>query len=166
MNIKQLIFFLCVAAYAGATYATKQRHTYHFNKQSYSYTTAQTGINYNFEFDDYPVTNEREKLLAGQHVMQSIYRDKSIKRHYSEGYIRERARCFVFDSRFHTYTLCFLPNEFSSQKQERFWGFVTQMPNWKGLVTRFLFPAILAFSVFFFVTRKKPLKRNDTYDLK
>jgi hypothetical protein len=27
----------------------------------------------------------------------------------------------------HTYSLCFLPNDFNQNKKERFWGFVTQV---------------------------------------
>lgn len=83
-------------------------------------------------------------------MLQSVYKDSSINKTHSEAYIRERARCYVFDSNFYTYTLCFLPNDFSKGNEDRFWGFVTQMPNWKWLITRFLLPALLSFTLLFY----------------
>ncbi len=86
------------------------------------------------------------------------YKDSSINKTYSEHYIRERARCYVFDSSWHTYSLCFLPNDFSVKHKGRFWGFATQMPNWKWLVTRFFLPLGMIYGlVFYFSRRKKPV---------
>ncbi|MDD1632690.1 MAG: hypothetical protein LUP91_10865, partial [Methylococcaceae bacterium] len=81
--------------------------------------------------------------------------DPSIESNYSQHYIKERARCFVFDSTFYTYTVCFLPNEFSQINRDRFWGFVTQIPNWRWLVTRNLLPAALAFGLIYFISTKR-----------
>jgi len=121
--------------------------------QDFPYSVVQTGDNYTFKFASNPGSNS-EKLKAGYHLMQSIYEDTSIKTKYSEHYIKERARCYVFDSHFYTYSLCFLPNDFNKNKKDRFWGFVTQMPNWKWLITRFFLPALLAFGLFFYLGRR------------
>ena len=91
---------------------------------SYQYTVVQAGDNYNFKFNTAPMDNTT-KLKAGYHVLQSVYKDSSINKTYSEHYIRERARCYVFDSTMHAYSLCFLPNDFNQKKKDRFWGFVT-----------------------------------------
>ena len=126
--------------------------------ESYQYSVIQAGDNYNFKFHRSPVDNAT-KLRAGYHVLQSVYQDSSINKTHSENYIRERARCFVFDSRFHTYSLCFLPNDFSLKDKGRFWGFVTQVPNWKWLLTRFFFPVLLIYGLVFYIAkRQKKLK--------
>ena len=128
------------------------------SSESYQYSVIQAGDNYNFKFHSSPGDNSG-KLRAGYHVLQSVYQDSSINKTHSESYIRERARCFVFDSRFHTYSLCFLPNDFSLKDKGRFWGFVTQVPNWKWLVTRFFLPILLIYGLIFYIAkRKKKLK--------
>lgn len=101
-----------------------------------------------------------ENVKPDYHVLQSMYDDPIIETNYSQHYIKARARCFVFDSIFYTYTPCFLPNEFSQNNRDRFWGFTTQISNWRWLVTRNLLPAALGFGLFFFITtkRKKLLK--------
>ncbi|WP_428353273.1 hypothetical protein [Methyloprofundus sp.] len=126
--------------------------------ESYQYSVIQAGDNYNFKFTSSPIDNAT-KLKAGYHVLQSVYKDSSINKTHSESYIRERARCYVFDSNFHTYSLCFLPNDFNQNKKDRFWGFVTQVPNWKWLVTRFFLPLLLIYALIFYtVRRRKKLK--------
>ncbi|RLA25817.1 MAG: hypothetical protein DRQ62_01455 [Gammaproteobacteria bacterium] len=122
--------------------------------QSYQYTLVQAGDNYNFKFETAP-TETIVKLRAGYHVLQTIYKDSSINKTYSEHYIRERARCYVFDSSLHTYSLCFLPNDFSVKNKDRFWGFVTQVPNWKWLVTRFFLPVLLVYGLVFYISRRR-----------
>ena len=121
---------------------------------NYQYTVIQAGDNYNFKFHQSPPDNT-SKLRAGYHVLQSIYQDRSIYKTHSESYIRERARCFVFDSRFYTYSLCFLPNDFSVKDKGRFWGFVTQVPNWKWLITRFFLPVLLVYGLVFYINRRR-----------
>ena len=124
--------------------------------ESYQYSVIQAVDNYNFKFHRSPVDNAT-KLRAGYHVLQSIYQDSSINKTHSESYIRERARCFVFDSRFHTYSLCFLPNDFILKDKGRFWGFVTQVPNWKWLVTRFFLPVLLIYGLVFYIAKRKKI---------
>ncbi|MFA5920719.1 MAG: hypothetical protein WC856_05455 [Methylococcaceae bacterium] len=72
-----------------------------------------------------------EKLKTGYHVLQSMYGDHGIKTNYSQRYSKERSSGFVFDSTFYTYTVGFLPNEFSQNNRDRFWGFVPQIPTWR-----------------------------------
>lgn len=148
------VLFVLGTAYCASISAKSAEFEYVSAKESYQYSVTQTGENYTFKFEKNPDGNTA-KLKAGYHVLQSVYKDPSINKTYSESYIRERARCYVFDSNFHTYSLCFLPNEFSRKKKDRFWGFVTQMPNWKWLVTRFFLPVLLAFALLFYVTRRK-----------
>lgn len=114
------------------------------------YAVARTGDNYTFKFDQSPGDDATAKLAAGIQVLRDVYQDESIHDRYSESYIRERARCYLFDSRFYSYTLCFLPNEFTRDKTDRLRGFVTQMPNWKWLLTRFFLPAGLLFGLLFY----------------
>lgn len=126
---------------------------------SYKYSIVQAGDNYNFKFATAPTENS-SKLKAGYHVLQSVYKDSTINKTYSEHYIRERARCYVFDSSMYTYSLCFLPNDFNHNKKDRFWGFVTQMPNWKWLSTRFFIPLLLVYGVVFYITRRRKKALN------
>ena len=121
---------------------------------NFQYTVVQAGDNYNFNFNIVP-TDNTTKLKAGYHVLQSVYKDISINKRYSEHYIRERARCYVFDSSMHTYSLCFLPNDFNQNKKDRFRGFVTQMPNWKWLLTRFFLPVLLVYGLVFYISRRR-----------
>ncbi|BCG65282.1 MAG: hypothetical protein methR_P3108 [Methyloprofundus sp.] len=105
-------------------YAKGTEFTFARAGANYQYTVVQTGENYTFKFAQ-PVNDSVVKLQAGYHVLQSIYQDSSINKQYTEAYIRERARCYVFDSRFYTYSLCFLPNDFNIKYKDRFWGFTT-----------------------------------------
>ncbi|MGR8999476.1 MAG: hypothetical protein ACU88J_10565 [Gammaproteobacteria bacterium] len=126
-------------------------------EENYPYSVIQAGDNYNFKFEN-NIPKESIKLKVGYEVLKSIYKDNSINKTYSESYIKERARCYVFDSSLHTYTLCFLPNEFSNKGNNRLWGFVTQMPNWKWIFTRLFLPVLLAFGLLFYILRDKPLR--------
>ncbi len=147
------VLLFAFACSSGAS-AKNANYTFYNGGQDYQYTVQQTGENYTFKFDKSP----EEKLLkidAGRDVLLSIYKDASINQTYTESYIKERARCYVFDSLFYTYSLCFLPNDFDTKNQNRFWGFVTQVPNWKWLLSRFFIPVLLAFTLFLYVGRRK-----------
>ncbi len=153
-SIFYIMLFILSTVYCSAVSAQSTEYTFvdSDNKKSpksYQYSVVQTGDNYNFKFDTSPADN-KSKLKAGYHVLQAIYKDASINKTHTESYIRERARCYVFDSSFHTYSLCFLPNDFSLKNKGRFWGFVTQVPNWKWLVTRFFLPVLLVYGLVFY----------------
>ena len=159
--MKQTLFYFLLgiftAAYSPVISAIENGYTVKSGGKSYQYSVTKTGDNFTFKFatsPEDPVT----KLIAGRHVLLSIYKDSSIQKTYTEDYLRERARCFVFDSHFYTYTLCFLPNDFDIKNNDRFWGFVTQVPNWKWLVSRVLVPVLFAFGVFFYAGNRSRTK--------
>ena len=127
---------------------------YQSDGESYAYTVKQTGDNYTFEFEKNP-GKEGKKLKAAVHVLRSVYDDDSINPTYSETFMKENAQCFVFDANFYSYRSCFLPNDYSPGNRDRFWGFVTQLPNAMWLLTRNLLPALLGIGVFFYLLRKK-----------
>ena len=138
-----------------AVSADRTEYLYDKSGKTYRYFVTPTGDNYSFEFEDNP-GNMNERFQAGLHVLYSLYHDSSINAGSKQYYVKERAHCYALASTFHTYSLCFLPNDFTGpDKRERFWGFVTQMPNWKWLVLYNLFPALLFFGLIFFFTRKK-----------
>lgn len=150
------LFSVFSMTYCSVVNAKNTDYTFNDRQQSYQYSVLQTGDNFTFKF----IENPRDKLIkikAGRHVLLSVYKDDSINKNYTESYTRERARCFVFDSHFYTYSLCFLPNDFDTKNKDRFWGFVTQVPNWKWLLTRLLFPVLLAFALFLYAGRQQKL---------
>lgn len=155
-SIKPSLFVLFIV-YCSKISAMNTDFEYQTAEQSYQYTVIKTGENYTFKFKKVPDSNSA-KIRAGYHVLQSIYKDDSINKKYTESYKRERARCFMYDSNFYTYTLCFLPNDFNKNK-DRFWGFVTQIPNGMWLITRILLPVLLAFGLFFYVSKKQNLRK-------
>ena len=124
---------------------------FHFQNEgeTYPYSVKQTGDSYTFEFKQNP-GKEGKKLMAAAHVLQSVYGDASINPTYSETFMKENAQCFVFDANFYSYRACFLPNDYSAANRDRFWGFVTQLPNAMWLVTRNLLPALLVLGLFFY----------------
>ena len=157
MKQSYILFMLCsfVTFYCSVVISAKNiDYVFNDDGQSYQYSVVQTGENYTFKFNKSP-QDRVTKIAAGRHVLLSTYKDLSIYENYTESYIKERARCFVFDSHFYTYSLCLLPNDFDRKNQDRFWGFVTQVPNWKWLVTRFLIPVLLAFALFFYIGRRQ-----------
>ncbi|MGR9044167.1 MAG: hypothetical protein ACU83N_02655 [Gammaproteobacteria bacterium] len=147
-----MILWLTVSSSTAAGTGETQ-YFYQKNGTIYRYVVTQTGDNYSFKFETNP-GNLDDRFKAGLHVLYSLYHDSSIKAASKQHYIKERADCYALDSLFHTYSLCFLPNEFSSENRQRFWGFVTQMPNWKWLMVYNLFPALLFFGLLFFLTKK------------
>ena len=144
-----LLACLLSSSYCSILQAENSEFSFTNNGQRYDYSVVPTGENYTFKFSQNPV-DPVLKIKAGREVLLSVYQDESIQKNYTESYIKERARCFVFDSSFYTYSLCLLPNDFDKKNQDRFWGFVTQVPNWKWLVTRFLLPALLGFAIFIY----------------
>lgn len=147
---RPLILLSCYLIVATTSFADQLSNTNEIvlADKTYRYEVKPTGDNYTFTFEQSPADNS-SKIALGYQVLRRIYRDDTIHSKYSEHYIRERARCYVFDSRFHTYSLCFFPNDFNRQKTERFWGFTTQMPNWKWLVTRILLPVMGVFGLIY-----------------
>lgn len=122
--------------------ATTEARIYRSSNDEYHYTLKQTGENFSFEFDRNP-GGLKERMPAVVHIMSELYDDASIPAGQSHNYTREGAKCFVFDGSFHTYTACFLPNDYRPELKDRFWGFVTRVPNWKWLLTRNVLPAVL-----------------------
>lgn len=154
LSFFHLVLIVIGSVYYSAISANTTVFEFVSAEESYPYSVVKTGENYNFKFNKKPV-DDMTKLKAGRHVLLSIYEDASINKTHSASYIRERARCHVFDSHFYTYSLCFLPNEFNQKQEDHLWGFVTQMPNWKWLATRFFIPALLAFALFFYISRRQ-----------
>lgn len=133
--------------------AAETRYSYESAGKVYRYTVEASGDNYNFEFDAAPAS-DAEQLNAAVQVLQSIYRDASIDPANRQPYIRERARCSMFEAGLYDYTFCVFPNDLSPEKKDRFRGFVTQMPNWKWMVVWNLLPTLLVFGAIFFFTKK------------
>lgn len=123
------------------------------------YSVRPTGENFTFQFDENPGTLAA-KLAAGLHVLSSVYEDDSIASRQSSFFTKEGAKCFVFDARFHTYTTCFLPNDYSPGNQERFWGYVTRVPNAYWMIAYNLLPALALLAVFGAWVRGKPASRT------
>lgn len=126
--------------------------TYQNAGESYSYSVRQTGDNYTYEFDKNP-GKEGRKIQAVLHVLLSVYGDDSINPSYSETFMKETALCFVFDGSFHSYRACFLPNDYSPANKDRFWGFVSRLPNAKWLIVYNLLPALAVFGGVFLYPR-------------
>ena len=128
--------------------AGTDRFVYRMGSEEYPYSIKQTGENYTFEFEKNPGI-EGKKLKAAVHVLQSVYDDTSINPTYSETFMKEGALCFVFDGTFYAYRSCFLPNDYSPGNRDRFWGFVTRLPDGTWLITRNLLPALAVLALFF-----------------
>ncbi len=143
--------------------SAEKLYTYRHQNQDYRYHVKSTGSNYHFKFTDYFTDDEHLKLLAGYEVLRRIYDDSTIEHQYAERYIKERARCFMYDSRFYTYTLCFLPNEFStSSPKNQINGFTTQVPNGTWLFTHYLLPVLLFFGGYGYIAARR-LKHETHY---
>ena len=149
-----LLVLIAITVYDSPANASKAEFIYVSEGEEYRYHVVQSGENYNFEFKKTP-ENTIEQFKAGVHVIQSLYNDSSIELENRQGYIRERAKCSLFEGSFYNYTLCIFPNDFSSKKQDVFRGYVTQLPNWKWMVTRILLPVLLVFVLIFFFTKQR-----------
>lgn len=129
---------------------------FNFEGENYPYTVKQTGDNFTYEFSKNP-GKEKGKLKAAVHVLNSVYQDDSIDPKYTETFMKETALCFVFEGSFHNYRACFLPNEYSPQNKNRFWGFVNQLPNAKWLILFNFLPFVLFFGLVFLYPRRHRL---------
>jgi len=134
--------------------ATGAEFIYEYDGVKYPYTVVETGDNYTFEFSKNPKA-ESGRLKAALHVFQSVYGDDSIASQYSEFFMKETARCFSFNGRFYTYRVCFLPNDYSPENKDRFWGFTNRLPNAMWFITRNILPLLLVAAVLYFVLREK-----------
>ncbi len=147
-----LLLFICLTFSTVSTAENTGTFNFQSEGENYPYTVKQTGDNFTYEFSKNP-GKEGKKLKAAVHVLTSVYQDNSINPRYSETFMKETALCFVFDGTFHSYRACFLPNDYSPDNRERFWGFVTQLPNAMWLVTFNLLPALLAIGLAFYYPR-------------
>jgi hypothetical protein len=138
---------------AAATAAAAGTHVFESGGVAYPYSTESTGDNYTFEFEKNPGP-EGGRLKAAQHVLRSIYGDDTVESRYSEVFMKEGAKCYVFEARFYTYRTCFLPNDYSPDKQDRFWGFVARLPNSMWFLTRNGIPAALILAGVIWAFRK------------
>jgi len=149
-----LVFCIVILGYHSLAIAGNSgKFTYSDEGQNYAYSVKQTGDNFTFEFENNP-GKVGKKLKAVLHVLHSIYGDTSINSTYGETFMKESAQCFVFEANFYSYRACFLPNDYSPENRDRFWGFVTQIPNAMWIVTRNLLPALFGFGLFFYFFRK------------
>ena len=154
-----LLLFFVMAYVSMASAENTGQFIYQAAGETYPYTVKQTGENYTYEFEKNPGV-EGKKIRAAVHVLQAVYADTSINPAYSETFMKETALCFVFDGTFHSYRACFLPNDYSPGNRDRFWGFVTQLPNAAWLITFNLLPALLAVGLFFLYPKLR--KRADS----
>lgn len=143
---------LCLAALSA--WPAPEPHRFTVNGETYRYTLKETGENFTFEFDRNPGSKKLQLQAAGA-VFRAVYEDDSIAPTYRETFMKEGALCFVFPARFHSYTACFLPNHYVPEQRDRFWGYVTRVPNAAWLITRNLLPALLVLGAFFYSLRPK-----------
>jgi hypothetical protein len=148
------VMFIITGIFYSSTSIARAEFSYKSGDEVYRYAVVQSGDYYNFEFDKDPGMM-LEQYKAGVHVLRSVYNDTSIELENRQNYIRERARCSLFAGNFYNYSFCILPNDFSPNKQGRFRGFITQLPNWKWHVTRILLPLLLAFGLYCFLMKKR-----------
>ncbi|MDD5033334.1 MAG: hypothetical protein PHE55_01135 [Methylococcaceae bacterium] len=150
----RLLMVFAILLHPDGVAADNGTFTYRHRGEDYPYSVRQTGDNYTFEFEKNPGIEGR-KLLAALQVFQSVYGDDSIRPTYSETFMKEGATCFVFDASYYAYRVCFLPNDYSPAHRNRFWGFVSRVPNAMWLITRNLLPAALLLALFFFFTKRR-----------
>ncbi|MGZ8217276.1 hypothetical protein [Methylomagnum sp.] len=143
-----------LAQIAPGTGLADQGHVYENEGKRYPYVVDSTGDNYTFEFETNP-GREGGRLKALGHVFRSAYGDDSVAPQYSEVFMKEGAKCYVFEATFYSYRGCFLPNDYSPDKRDRFWGFVSRLPNAMWFLTRNILPAVLVVGGLFLVFRAK-----------
>jgi hypothetical protein len=137
-----------------ASAAAARSFVYESGGISYPYTTEPTGENFTFEFEKNP-GKEGGRLKASLHVLRSLYGDDTIASEYGEVFMKEGAKCYVFEARFYSYRACFLPNDYSPDKKDRFWGFVSRLPNSMWFLTRNGIPALLILGGAYWMFRKR-----------
>jgi hypothetical protein len=131
---------LCLTA--GSLAALPTHSSYRYAGKVFEYSITPTGENYTFEFEENPGTvDDRLKIIG--HIFQTVYDDSSIPAKHHYFFMKEGAKCFVYEASLYTYHACILPNEYSPGNRDRFWGFVTRIPNGWWLVSRNLIPALL-----------------------
>jgi len=140
------IGLLLACCCASALPAVPSSASYRYGGKVYEYTLTATGENYTFEFKDNPGAVD-DRLAVVWHVLQTVYGDSSIPARHGYFFMKEGAKCFVYDASLYTYNACFLPNEYSPGHRERFWGFVTRLRSGWWLVSRNLIPAALALGI-------------------
>lgn len=144
-----LLYFL-----AGCVGAVPTQSSYRYAGKVFEYSITPTGENYTFEFKENPGTvDDRLKVIG--HVFDTIYGDSSIPAKHHYFFMKEGAKCFVYEASLHTYHACILPNEYSPANRDRFWGFVTRIPNGWWLVTRNVIPALLVLGASLYYLFKK-----------
>lgn len=159
-TIPHLATLLAALAHSAPGAATEQRYVYQVEGARYPYTVQESGDNYTFEFSVNP-GREGGRLRAVLHVFASVYEDASIEPEYREFFMKEGAKCFVFDGRFYAYRACFLPNDFSPGNENRFWGFTTRLPNALWFLTRQILPAVLGATALYFAFFGRDRRTSD-----
>ena len=152
--LTSLLVLLTVSQSVATTYATPERGSYIERGEVYPYAIRATGDNFSFEFEK-SFSKESERLRAALGVFKTVYDDYSIKPTYVQAFSKEGASCYVFDANLYSYTTCFLPNDYSPDHRDRFWGYVTRLPNLKWLITMNLLPALVLIGAFFYFLRRK-----------
>jgi hypothetical protein len=152
---------ICLLSVAPLQAVADTLYTYEADDKSYPYTVVESGDNFTFEFKK-DIPRESGRLKAAAHIFRSIYGDDSVSPQYSEFFMKETARCFAFDGRFYTYRICFLPNDYSPEKKERFWGFTNRLPNSLWFLTRNILPLALFGAVLYFLFREKHTRNRTT----
>ncbi|NJD07718.1 MAG: hypothetical protein FIA97_14660 [Methylococcaceae bacterium] len=150
----QIVAGLCLCLLAGSLAAVPTQSTVRYAGKVFEYRITPTGENYTFEFNENPGTvDDRLKVVA--QIFDTIYDDSSIPARHHYFFMKEGAKCFVYEANLYTYHACFLPNEYTQAARDRFWGFVTQMPNGWWLVSRNVIPALLVLGTSLYYLFKK-----------
>jgi hypothetical protein len=145
-------FLLIILLFATLTPSLFAEQRYVFKNHTYS--VKQSGINYHFTFNN-NISDPELKNQAGIHIIETLYNDTSLEPGTAKTYKKERAQCYAIESRFYTYTLCFLPHEFT-QRKPVLQGFITRVPNGIWLLTNVLLPVSLIFVGIFYLFRHNP----------
>ena len=152
--IRFLLLPILFTFYTPSINEADSEYIYQGEGKSYPYRVLPTGDNYHFEFDEKPQSMD-DRQSALEHVLDSIYNDSSINFKDRKNYMRERAKCSFFGSTYYDYTLCVLPNEFSTKKSAKLRGFVTQLPNLLWFLTRLVLPGAVIGLLLYLVIKRK-----------
>lgn len=155
MNSSNLIAVSCavgLAVVGDVRAAGVGTYRYESAGQIYGYSVVETGDNFTFDFERSPGL-ENSRIRAVGHVFRSVYDDDSVTPSFSEAFMKEGANCFMFDARFYTYKTCFLPNDSKSERRNRFWGYVSRLPNFWWFLTRNILPGVALLALLFLPKR-------------